>query len=107
MAAGDDITPGAKCGMDFKKFSRNTHKLISLCEEEGCCAYVEHLEAPWFPTFVDVHITDQASCTFLPGGESMVDYIGTSTTLNDDWKQVSFLTVLLFLSILNARSLLL
>lgn len=85
--AGDDSPPGEKCGMDFEEFTRDTHKLSSLCEDEGCCGYVPHRK-DWAPTFVDVHITDQASCTFLPGGESLVDYIGTSSTLNEDWKQI-------------------
>lgn len=83
----DGIVPGEKCGLPFKEFTRNTHELRRLCSSEDCCAYVREREK-WHPQFVDVHITDQSSCTFLPDGESLVDYIGTTETLNDDWHLV-------------------
>lgn len=97
------IIPGDKCGMDFSEFAKNAHQLATLCNTEQCCPYIQQRKK-WNPAFVDVHITDQSSCTFVPDGESIVDYIGTTETLNDDWKQVIDFCSVFSIAVLSSTS---
>jgi hypothetical protein len=80
--------PGANCGLPFLDFSENTNSMRELCPAEGCCSFIGPPMNAWFPHFVDEHIGDQSHCVFLPGGESMVDYIGASETIDEDWPEV-------------------
>ena len=40
------------------------------------------------PHFTDQHINDQSALRSLPGGESLVDYIGATATIEEDWKRI-------------------
>jgi hypothetical protein len=37
---------------------------------------------------VHQHINDQSHCVFLPDGESVVDFIGATESIEGDWKAV-------------------
>ena len=76
--------PGESCGMSFLDFSENSNSMRELCPHDDCCSYVSSL-AQFVPHFTDQHINDQAHCVFLPGGESLVDYIGSTATIAEDW----------------------
>lgn len=58
-----------------------------LCPEEQCCVFIKARDY-WLPHFLDEHISDQSHCVFLPGGESMVDFIGASESIDADWPAV-------------------
>jgi hypothetical protein len=83
----DGHIPGDACGNTFLEFSKNSDSMRQLCPNEACCTYVKPLQR-WVPSFVDVHINDQSHCVFLPGGESLVDYIGATETIEDDWVEI-------------------
>jgi hypothetical protein len=57
-----------------------------ICDTESCCAYIGNMG--FVPGFVDIHIADQSHCTFLPNGEPVVDYIGVSENLSQDWGNI-------------------
>ena len=78
---------GERCGLPFEEFTVNSHSMRSICERQGCCAYVAR-RARYIPSFVDVHVSDQAHCVFLAAGQSMVDFVGATETIEDDWMQV-------------------
>ncbi|NJR43260.1 MAG: hypothetical protein HC767_11995 [Akkermansiaceae bacterium] len=71
----------------MQEFAEDTNAMRELCPNEKCCSYIGFQNA-WAPHFLDVHIQDQSHCVFLPGGESMVDYIGTSESVSADWQAV-------------------
>lgn len=56
-----------------------------MCETEACCSYIGGKREPGF---VDIHITDQSHCAFLPGGQPFVDYIGSSENLEQSWAEI-------------------
>lgn len=35
-----------------------------------------------------MHVSDHAHCTFLPSGRPIVDFIGTTETLDEDWATI-------------------
>ena len=72
----------------LQEFAQNTNSMIQLCPREQCCADIAGKYKMWKPNFVNSHITDQSHCVFLPGGESIVDFIGTTESLDTDWRAV-------------------
>eukprot|EP00892_Ulva_mutabilis_P002784 jgi/Ulvmu1/12506/UM009_0161.1 len=80
-----EASPTEHCGLPFQAFAVDAYRLRQVCEAEACCAYVGGIRAPGF---VDVHIADQAHCTFLPSGEPFVDYIGASENLEATWREI-------------------
>ena len=56
-----------------------------LCPNKKCCSY---FRGRFAPHFLDEHINDQAHCVFLPGGESLVDYVGDSARVSQDWQHI-------------------
>lgn len=78
---------GEHCGNTFEDFAENSNSLRELCPQEDCCSYIKGLSS-FMPHFVDVHINDQAHCVFLPAGEALVDYIGATATVDDDWVEI-------------------
>ena len=49
-----------------------------------------------------MHISEQQHCVFLPDGSSMVDYIGTTETLESDWAAVrSLFTTACYFALLH------
>jgi hypothetical protein len=73
--------------VNFSAFAEDTNLMRRLCAAENCCPYIE-AQNRWVPHFLDVHIADQAHCMFLPDGSSLVDFIGASETLDEDWPAV-------------------
>lgn len=88
----DEKEPQEACGLPFVEYTENTDRMRELCPTERCCAYIAAKDR-WVPHFVDVHIADQAHCMFLPDGSPLVDYIGASESLDEDWPQVCSLPV--------------
>ena len=86
-AGADGAASGAHCGTTFLEYSRNSDTLRQLCLRESCCAYIPALSR-FVPHFIDQHINDQAHCVFLPGGDSLVDYIGATSTIEEDWPRI-------------------
>eukprot|EP00892_Ulva_mutabilis_P012653 jgi/Ulvmu1/9760/UM055_0100.1 len=83
--ASEEVSPTEHCGVPFEAFSWDAYQLRHVCEAESCCAYVGGKRTPGF---VDIHITDQAHCAFLPSGEPFVDYIGASENLDASWRDI-------------------
>lgn len=71
----------------LQEFAQDTNEMRELCPREQCCVFIEARDY-WLPHFLDEHISDQSHCVFLPGGESMVDYIGSSERIDADWPAV-------------------
>jgi hypothetical protein len=83
----DGLQPGGPCANTFLQFTENSNSLRELCPHDDCCSYVsEH--GQFVPHFTDLHINDQAHCVFLPGGESLVDYVGSTATIAQDWTAI-------------------
>ena len=78
---------GEPCGNTFLEFSENTNTMRELCPLEQCCTYISTMQQ-FVPHFTDLHINDQSHCVFLPGGESLVDYIGATESINEDWPAI-------------------
>lgn len=72
----------------LQEFAQNTNNMMQLCRRDQCCAYIAGDLNKWRPKFLNSHITDQSHCVFLPGGESVVDFIGTTESLDADWSAV-------------------
>ena len=72
----------------MQDFAQNTNNMMELCPKERCCAYIAGDLNAFKPHFVNNHISDQSHCVFLPGGESIVDFIGSSENLETDWATV-------------------
>ena len=72
----------------LQEYTQNTHNMMRLCSTDECCAYIAGKLNIWKPDFVDAHITDQSHCVFLPGGESIVDFVGSTESLETDWSTV-------------------
>jgi hypothetical protein len=83
----DGSEPGDKCGTSFLSFSENSNVLRELCPTDECCTYIKKQDR-WIPHFVDQHINDQSHCVFLPGGESLVDFVGSTERIQEDWPLV-------------------
>jgi hypothetical protein len=71
----------------MQAFSEDANSMRQLCPNEQCCVFVEARNS-WLPYFLDEHISDQSHCVFLPSGESMVDFIGASESVDYDWPAV-------------------
>jgi hypothetical protein len=84
---GAAVGPGEPCGLPFPEYTADSLALKDICHDQGCCPYVNAQER-FIPAFIDQHVSDQAHCVFLPGGESLVDFIGSTENIEDDWDQV-------------------
>lgn len=73
--------------MAFADFARDTNKMRELCGADHCCAY-NPAAKKWQPSFVDEHVNAQAHCMFLPDGSSMVDFVGRSEHVDEDWAEL-------------------
>ena len=60
---------------------------MQICEDARCCVYIPKQDK-WPPDFAGMHITDQAQAVFAPDGRSMVDYIGRTEHLQQDWEEI-------------------
>ena len=58
-----------------------------LCPQEKCCSWVSGV-GQFVPHFVDLHINDQSHCVFLPSGESLVDFVGATASIDEDWTTI-------------------
>jgi hypothetical protein len=65
----------------------NSNSIRELCSQQNCCSYIS-AAMRFNPGFPDEHVADQAHCIFLPGGESVVDYIGSTETIEQDWLKI-------------------
>ena len=72
----------------LQEFAQNSNNMMQLCPKDQCCAYIGGGHQMWKPHFVNSHISDQSHCVFLPDGESIVDFIGTTENLAIDWTTV-------------------
>ena len=79
--------PRKRCAVPFLEYSQNAYALVSACYTHQCCAYIRHSKQ-WEPNFVAMHIGDQSHGVFTSGGDSMVDYIGRTEHLDEDWAEI-------------------
>ena len=77
---------GDRCNVTLAEFAANSNSLRTACAHRGCCAYIPKRNI-WVPWFIDQHINDQAHCTFTPFGESMVDFVGRTEEIDNDWAE--------------------
>jgi Sulfotransferase family len=79
--------PGDVCGPEWQEYAANSNSLSKVCETQDCCAWVPQYQK-FMPLFTDLHIMDQSHCVFDSEGRTMVDFIGASETLDEDWATV-------------------
>ena len=58
-----------------------------LCAKHKCCPWLPPTQS-FAPGFVGLHVSDQSHCVFMPGGESIVDFIGATERIDDDWAAI-------------------
>ena len=71
----------------LQDFAQNTNNMMQLCPKKKCCTYIKNQQA-WASGFINMHISDQSHCVFLAGGESLVDFVGSSESIDTDWPAV-------------------
>lgn len=74
---------GLQCKVPFHKFVKDVAHMKDACWSRNCCPYIPG--TGWVPWFLDQHLNDQVGCIFSANGESMVDFIGRSETIAQDW----------------------
>ena len=85
--------PGERCNIEFDKFARNPHAIVDACSKHDCCPW--HKER-WNDHFIPGHINAQSHVVFTSTGQSMVDFIGRTENMQEDWAE--------FLHVLNAHA---
>ena len=84
---GNNDPPTEKCSIPFLEFTMNSYALEAACMKQECCAYITNTRE-WAPGFISLHIGDQAHSVFTASGKSMVDYIGRSEHMLEDWAEI-------------------
>ena len=85
LRAGEDgKTVGDHCSIPFLRFSEDTNQLRSECHARGCCVYIPEYKQ-WIPWFVAAHVNDQSHAVFTTSGSSMVDFVGRTENIDEDW----------------------
>eukprot|EP00892_Ulva_mutabilis_P011502 jgi/Ulvmu1/8724/UM047_0065.1 len=79
--------PKKHCGLPFLNYSADVWAMRDICASDNCCAFIRRVQR-WVPNFVDAHVSDHGHCMFLPGGEPLVDYIGTSEDFAASWADI-------------------
>jgi hypothetical protein len=82
-----DGSRGDHCGLNFQQFSENTNAMREICPQYQCCPFLGNLGS-FVPAFIDLHINDQSHCVFLANGDPLVDFIGRSELMDEDWALV-------------------
>ena len=79
--------PGEACSITFPAFASDSFRMRDICDSHGCCVYIAAMNT-WVVDFVNAHISQQAHLVFTPAGESIVDYIGRTENIQDDWAEI-------------------
>ena len=88
MREGPDGTDvGEPCSVSFLTYTQNTNSLRSDCQIRGCCIYIA-VYKQWIPWFIAAHINDQSHAVFSGDGGSMVDFIGRTENIEEDWNEM-------------------
>lgn len=82
-----DGSKGDRCGVDFQEFAKNSNVLSTICAKEQCCVYLARTGS-FQPAYINEHINEQAHCVFVDNGDMVVDFIGRSEKINEDWPAV-------------------
>ena len=83
----DHAARGDRCGAPFPEFAAYSGAFIQDCHTHGCCPWLGHAKR-FVPRFLDIHISAQSHCAFLPSGAPIVDFIGATETVNEDWVEI-------------------
>jgi hypothetical protein len=81
------LEPGNECYVHFADYAVNSRVLVQGCDTRDCCPYVQAFKM-FAPQFTLQHLNDQSHCVFLPGGESLVDFVGATESVEEDWARV-------------------
>ena len=80
---------GPQCTLPFPEFATDVYALARICSTRQCCAYIKGTKNAFVTRFPNAHVTQQAHSVFTTDGRLIVDYIGRTENISDDWMEIT------------------
>ena len=80
---------GAKCSLAFPEYAKDAFALRRICNTRACCAYIAGQPGSFVDNFPNGHVTQQAHTVFTTAGRLIVDYIGRTENISEDWQEIA------------------
>ena len=84
----DPTKKGPPCTLSFLEFAQDAYALARICNTRQCCAYLGGKSNAFVARFPNGHVTQQAHSVFTTDGRLLVDYIGRTENLSEDWQEI-------------------
>ena len=79
---------GPHCSLSFPEFAQDAYALARICSTRQCCAYLGGKSNVFLEQFPNGHATQQGHSVFTTEGHPIVDYIGRTESISDDWQEI-------------------